>query len=104
MPPRPTRPPRETVAWVERTLGSGARVLGWRRLTGGLTTSVHRLTVEHDGRRRPYVVRRWDKHQDYALGAVAAEAAVLTALKGSGVPAPRLIGWTTHADAGPAVL
>ena len=106
-PPR-TRPPAETLAWVERTIGPGARVVGWRRLTGGITSSVHRLTVEQNGRRGPYVLRRWvpdGEHAEYVIGAVASETAVLTALERSDVPAPRVIGSTTDAaHAGPAVL
>jgi aminoglycoside phosphotransferase (APT) family kinase protein len=102
------RPPAETLAWVERTLGSGARVVGWRRLTGGITSSVHRLAVEHNGRRESLVLRRWvpDRdHAEYVIGAVASETAILTALEHSDLPAPRLIGSTTDtAHAGPAVL
>ena len=102
------RPPAEALAWVERTLGSGARVVGWRRLTGGIATAVHRLAVEHNGRRESLVLRRWvpDRdHAEYAVGAVASEAAILTALERSDLPAPRLIGSTTDAaHAGPAVL
>src|SRR5262249_47111277 len=89
MHPPPTRPPPRTLAWVERTLGRGARVIGWRRLTGGLTSLVHRLTVEHNGRRGLYVLRRWvpdAKHEAYAIGAVASETAVLAALERSDVP------------------
>jgi aminoglycoside phosphotransferase (APT) family kinase protein len=104
---RRRRPPAETLAWVERTVGAGARVVGWRRLTGGLTSSVHRLTVEQNGRRGLYVLRRWvtaGEHGEHVVRAVAAETAVLTALEPSDVPAPRVIGSTTDADAGPAVL
>jgi aminoglycoside phosphotransferase (APT) family kinase protein len=103
-------PPAEALAWVAQTLGSGARVVGWRRLTGGIASSVHRLTVEYAGRRRreTLVLRRWvpDRdHEQYATGAVASEAAVLTALERSDLPTPRLIGSTTDAaHAGPAVL
>src|SRR5262245_30997517 len=81
-PPR-TRPPAETLVWVERTLGRGARVVGWRRLTGGITSSVHRLTVQQHGRRRPYVLRRWvpdAEHEAYVMAAVASETAVLATL------------------------
>jgi aminoglycoside phosphotransferase (APT) family kinase protein len=108
MHPLRTRPPAETLAWVERTIGPGARVVGWRRLTGGLTSLVHRLTVERSSQRRLYVLRRWvadGQHQEYAIGAVASETAVLTALEGRDVPAPRVVGSTTDAaHAGPAVL
>lgn len=102
------RPPAETLRWVERTLGPGARVVGWRRLTGGITSSVHRLAVAQHGRRGSFVLRRWVpdlEHEADATGAVTSETAVLTALARSEVPAPRVIGSTTDAaDAGPAVL
>ena len=102
------RPPADALAWVERTIGPRARVVGWRRLTGGITSSVHRLTVEHNGRRRPYVLRRWgsdSEHEKYVAEAVASETAVLTALDRSSVPAPRVIGSTTDpAHGGGAVL
>jgi aminoglycoside phosphotransferase (APT) family kinase protein len=108
MHPLRTRPPAETLAWVETTIGRGARVVGWRRLTGGITSSVHRLTVKRNGRRWPYVLRRWvpdGEHEHYVTGAVAAETAVLAALERSDVPAPRVIGSTIDAaHAGPAVL
>jgi aminoglycoside phosphotransferase (APT) family kinase protein len=102
------RPPAEALAWVERVLGSGARVVGWRRLTGGITASVHRLTVERRRRRDTYVLRRWPTQgdlADYGRAAVPSETAVLAALASHGVPAPRLIGSTTDAaHGGPAVL
>lgn len=101
-------PPAEAVAWVERTLGSGARVVGWQRLTGGVTAAVHRLDVEHGGRRDALVLRRWlpdHERAEYVLRAVASEVALLTGLERSDLPAPRLVGSTTDAaDAGPAVL
>jgi len=69
---------------------------------------VHRLAVEHHGRRGSFVLRRWvpDRQRDeYAAGAVASETAVLTALERSDLPAPRVIGSTTDAaHGGPAVL
>ena len=93
------RPPAETLVWCERTLGRGARVVGCRRLTGGLTSAVHRLTIEHRGQRRSFVLRRWVPGQldDYAPRAIASEIAALTALAGADVPAPRLVGATGDA-------
>jgi aminoglycoside phosphotransferase (APT) family kinase protein len=83
-------------------------VVGWRRLTGGLTSSVHRLTVEHHGQRGSYVLRRWSSDvvdDEFIRGAVVTETAILPALERSDIPAPRLIGSTTDAaHAGPAVL
>ena len=107
--PRPdARPPAQLLAWVEQTLGSSVRVVGWKRLTGGLTSIVHRLTVERNGRREEYVLRWWvpdsEWHQ-WIAHAVPREAAVLTKLEGSDIPAPRVIGSTTDAAlGGPALL
>lgn len=106
IPPLP--PPPEALAWVERTLGSGARVVGSQRMTGGIASSVHLVTVEHTGRRESVVLRRWvpdQEHEQYVIGAVAKETAILTALERSDLPVPRVIGSTTDpAHAGPAVL
>jgi aminoglycoside phosphotransferase (APT) family kinase protein len=102
------RPPPEAVSWVEQILGGGSRVVGWRRLTGGLTSSVHRMTIDRHGRRTAYVLRRWalgSEHDDYVVGAVASETAVLQALERTDFPAPRVIGSTVEAaHGGPAVL
>jgi aminoglycoside phosphotransferase (APT) family kinase protein len=77
-------------------------------LTGGLTSLVHQVMVERNGRRRPYVLRRWGPggdHAEYAVGAVASETAILAALETTDIPAPRVVGATTDAaHAGPAVL
>jgi aminoglycoside phosphotransferase (APT) family kinase protein len=96
------------VAWVEQTLGGTARVVGLKRLTGGLTSIVHRLTVERNGRREEYVLRWWvpdSEWKQWIARAVPLETAVLTKLEASGIPAPRVIGSTTDAAlGGPAVL
>src|SRR5207244_7445459 len=99
-------PPAETIAWVERTIGPGARVVACHRLTGGIASLVHELTVDDNGRRRSYVVRRWTaEYERFAAAAVAAETAILTALEPSDIPAPRVVGSTTDAaHAGPAVV
>lgn len=107
--PRPdARPPAGLLAWVEQTLGSSARVVGWKRLTGGLTSIVHRLTVERNGRREEYVLRWWvpdSEWEQWIARAVPLETAVLTKLEGSDIPAPRVIGSITDAAlGGPAVL
>ena len=107
--PRPdARPPAQLVSWVEQTLGSGAHGAGSKRLTGGLTSIVHRLTVERNGQREEYVLRWWVPDGDWAqwiARAVPLETAVLTKLEASGIPAPRVIGSTTDAAlGGPAVL
>ena len=105
---RDARPPARLLAWVEQTLGTGARVAGWKRLTGGLTSLVHGLTVERKGRREPYVLRWWlpdSEWEQWIARAVPRETAVLTKLEGSDIPAPRVIGSITDpALGGPAVL
>jgi aminoglycoside phosphotransferase (APT) family kinase protein len=103
--PRPSAP---LLAWVEQATGRGARVVGWKRLTGGLTSIVHGLTVERNGRHEEYVLRWWmpdSEGEHWVARAVPMETAVLTKLEGSDIPAPRLIGSTTDtALGGPAVL
>jgi aminoglycoside phosphotransferase (APT) family kinase protein len=107
--PRPhRRPPAELLAWVEQTLEHGARVVGWKRLTGGLTSLVHRLTVERNGRREEYVLRWWvpdAEWKQYIMRAVPMECGVLAKLEGSDIPAPRVVGSTPDATVGgPAIL
>jgi aminoglycoside phosphotransferase (APT) family kinase protein len=81
----------DAIAWVEQALGS--RVVEWRRLTGGLTSEVHRVVV--DG--AAYVLRRWVPGElyDYGVRTVATESAALRALAATDLPAPRLIASTT---------
>jgi aminoglycoside phosphotransferase (APT) family kinase protein len=105
------RPPRkrpESLTWVEQTLGRGARVVSTRLLTGGLTSLVHELTVVRNGRRSRYVLRSWapdNEHKDWILRTIAAEAAVLTTLERSDVPAPHLVASAGDVAAGgPALL
>ncbi len=102
------RPRPEVLTWVEQALGGGARVVSRRRLTGGLTSLVHELTVVENGRRLRYVLRSWpsdNAHTDWIVRAVTAEAGILTALERSDVPAPRLMASTSEATAGgPALL
>jgi aminoglycoside phosphotransferase (APT) family kinase protein len=78
------------------------------RLTGGLTSIVHCLTVERNGHREEYVLRWWmadDEREQWTARGVALETAVLARLEGSGIPAPRVIASTTDtAVGGPAVL
>src|SRR5687767_5056907 len=102
------RPPAKLLAWVEQTLGSGARVAGSKRLTGALTSIVHRLTVERNGRREEHVLRWWapdSEWEQWIARTVPLETAVLTKLEASDIPAPRLLGSSTDATLGiPAVL
>jgi aminoglycoside phosphotransferase (APT) family kinase protein len=104
-------PDARTLEWVARAVGAGARVVGGRRLIGGITSSVHRLAVEtRRGTRIQVVLRRWIP----GVGEDAADAAqvverernVLRGLEATDVPAPRaLAADPTGASTGvPALL
>lgn len=75
-------------------MGPGARVVGRRRLPGGITSEVHRLSVRLAGGATTQVVlkRFVDPGWDGAPAVVRNEAAALAGVEGSGVPAPRLLG------------
>jgi aminoglycoside phosphotransferase (APT) family kinase protein len=93
-PPAAKFPSPDTLQWVAKAFGPGARVVGGRRLTGGLISSVHRLSVEtRDGARRQVVLRQ---HLSAEAGErpaewISREANVLQALEQTDVPAPRLL-------------
>ena len=55
---RRRRPSSQTLDWVERV--AGARVLAWRRMTGGVASVVHRLTIDHGGYRNVLVLRQYE--------------------------------------------
>lgn len=56
---RQRRPSVETLAWVAASMGRGSRIVGYRRLTGGVCSAVHRLTVERRGMRMFVVLRQY---------------------------------------------
>ena len=57
------RPSPEALAWAGRALGRGFRVVAWRRMTGGITSAVHRLTAERGGLRQIVVLRQYERGQ-----------------------------------------
>ncbi|GAB2607198.1 hypothetical protein Aab01nite_02560 [Paractinoplanes abujensis] len=87
---RRRRPSAETLSWVAASMGRGSRVVGWRRLTGGVCSAVHRLTAERRGTRTFVVLRQYP----YGLGlheALVKEIADLGVVAGSGLPVPRVL-------------
>lgn len=99
-----TAPDRETRAWIEDVVGS-ARVVAARRLTGGITSVVHRVTVKDGGGARSHVVlRRYtqpetDRTRSFVeQEAVEQEARILTQLATTAIPAPRLIAADPSGD------
>jgi aminoglycoside phosphotransferase (APT) family kinase protein len=104
-------PPAPSLAWAASSLGPHARIVATRRLTGGITSHVDLLTIDTgNGKSRERCVLRRMEPGEYfdlpwAVDAVAREAAALTALAASDIPAPRLIASTTDpAHGGPSVL
>lgn len=93
MPDPVTRfPSEDTLAWVAAAVGRGARVRGGRRLIGGVTSSLHVLTVEdRRGERHRVVLRRYVRRPEEAAADVRHEAEILTSLWDSGLPVPRLL-------------
>jgi aminoglycoside phosphotransferase (APT) family kinase protein len=104
-------PDARTLAWVGHAVGLGARVTGVRRLTGGITSSMHRLAVQtRTGMRIQVVLRRWTPSEwgadsDAPL-LVERESQVLRGLEAIDIPAPRLLAADPNGDATgvPAIL
>ena len=84
--------------WVVAQVPRARRIVRAQRLTGGLTSEVTGITVE-DAQGKPHrlVLRRWtgrpwpDGEVDDGQVLVPREAAVLTALESTDIPAPRLV-------------
>jgi aminoglycoside phosphotransferase (APT) family kinase protein len=86
-------PSRAQLNWVERTVGGGAVVTGGRRMLGGITSSVHRLSVHTRTGTRQVVLKRFsDPRIQDASAIVANETAALSAVEATAVPAPRVLG------------
>jgi hypothetical protein len=102
-------PSSTQLAWVERTVGAGARVTGGRRMLGGITASVHRLSLRlPSGVSTQVVLKRfiapgWGDTQ----ATVENEAAAIAAVEAMDVPAPRLLGMSSdgaETDGAPSLL
>src|ERR1043166_5369406 len=84
------RPSVESLAWVAASMGRGSRVVGHRRLTNGVCSAVHRLTVERRGARTFVVLRQYPG----GLGLqpnLEKEIANLGVVAGSGPPVPGIL-------------
>jgi aminoglycoside phosphotransferase (APT) family kinase protein len=71
-------------------MGRGSRVVGYCRLTGGVCSAVHRLTVERRGARTFVVLRQYPG----GLGeeeSLKKEIANLDVVAGSGLPVPSIL-------------
>lgn len=101
-------PSRAQLDWVERTVGDAAVVMGGRRMLGGITSSVHRLSVRTRTGARQVVLKRFsDPGIQDAAAIVADEAAALSAVEATAVPAPRVLGASPdgrHTEGVPSLL
>ncbi len=87
---RQRRPSAETLAWVATALGRGSRIIGCRRLTGGVCSAVHRLTVERRGKRTFVVLRQYPGGLGLQ-GSLQKEIANLDVVAGSALPVPSIL-------------
>jgi hypothetical protein len=89
---RRRRPSSQAPDWVERV--AGARVVAWRRMTGGIASVVHRLTIDHGSYRDVLVLRQYEPGVLAPIDTAALvrdEAATLRAVHDAGLPAPEPI-------------
>lgn len=87
---RKRRPSPETLAWVAASMGRGSRIVGYRRLTGGVCSAVHRLTVERRGKRTFVVLRQYPGGLGLE-GSLEKEIPNLRVVAGSGLPVPKIL-------------
>jgi hypothetical protein len=87
---RQRRPSVETLAWVAASMGRGSRIVGYRRLTGGVCSAVNRLTVERRGMRTFVVLRQYPGGLGLR-GSLEKEIANLGVVAGSGLPVPSIL-------------
>lgn len=71
-------------------MGRGSRVVGYRRLTGGVSSAVTRVTVERGGERTFVVLRQYPAGLGLR-GALEREIANLNVVAGSGLPVPDVV-------------
>src|SRR5215475_8282540 len=99
------RPSSQTLGWVEHV--AGARVVAWRRMTGGIGSVVHRLTIDHGSYRDVLVLRQYEHAGGDMAALVRHEAATLRAVHDAGLPVPEQIAADAdgrEADGRPAML
>jgi aminoglycoside phosphotransferase (APT) family kinase protein len=86
--------------WVARSIAPGATVTSVRRLTGGITSAMHAISVaDAQGRHHRCVLRRWvNDHANDGPERVLREARILEELEGTDIPAPRLLGTDANGD------
>jgi aminoglycoside phosphotransferase (APT) family kinase protein len=86
--------------WVAESIAPGASVTAVRRLTGGVSSAMHAVTVvETNGRHHRCVLRRWVErlaHEGHEL--IPREARLLESLERTDLPVPTLLGADPRGD------
>lgn len=83
-------PSDESLAWVAASIGRGGRVIGCRRMTGGVSSAVHRVSVERAGVRSVVVLRQYPSGVGLHK-TVEQEVANLELVRDSGLPVPTVL-------------
>jgi aminoglycoside phosphotransferase (APT) family kinase protein len=93
-------PSRADRWWLASVLGTDEKSLRVRRLDGGITSAVHDVAiVDPKGEPRHFVLRRYTGPDDESpVDDVRREAAILTGLATSDLPAPRLVAFDAEAE------
>jgi aminoglycoside phosphotransferase (APT) family kinase protein len=86
-------PSKEACAWAAELLGAGAQVRNVRRLTGGITSTMHLLNIETaSGQRYDVVLRRWtDDDNIEGADRVLRESHILEQLASTDLPSPEVL-------------
>jgi aminoglycoside phosphotransferase (APT) family kinase protein len=89
--PRAYEPPTpQILQWVAHHVHPRARVTAVVPLPGGITADIDRISVDAPARHIDVILRRWPG-EGWTEGLVTREASALAAVRGRGVPAPRLV-------------
>ncbi|GAA3612534.1 phosphotransferase family protein [Microlunatus ginsengisoli] len=87
---RRRRPSEETLAWVAASMGPGSRVVGYRRMTGGVSSAVHCVTVERRSARTFVVLRQYPRGLDLQES-LEREVANLRVVARTGLPVSSIL-------------
>jgi aminoglycoside phosphotransferase (APT) family kinase protein len=107
---RRRRPSSQALDWAGRV--AGGKVVACRRMTGGIASAVHRLTIDHGSYRDVLVLRQYAPGARAVAGSDTAalirdEAAALRAVHDAGLPAPEPVAADAdgrESDGHPAIL
>ncbi|HEY5438723.1 MAG TPA: phosphotransferase [Acidimicrobiales bacterium] len=86
-------PTSSALSWAGSVCGADSNATGVRRLTGGISSAVHVLTlVDTHGHHRRVVLRQWiDDHEHRGSECVLREAHILNELMSTDIDAPHVL-------------